>query len=752
MVKMKPSSTGNSSFNRVLGVMYGLRLREKPKGDVLLGRVEKDLEKIRKMGFNIVYFHDIYRDPKLGATFGPTWYPRDAPSKMKPLSFDPNMQNDVETAFESAFKVALEKGLRIISSICYNVPLQWLWSNLDAAKRKSDSSLHYTVYYHECFRSEKFRQYTQGRLEQLLERYAENEYFHKALAKFRIEGDDAVLDDDGRPLFVIHNDTVDRGFCYCENCLGAWREEFLPRPYKDIDNFNAIHNTRYRSFNEVPLPKSRDDEMLWNDLSMFFTQSLMGWMQVIKSTIKRYMPQALFSIIMKYPRSGMAVEYPNWGKVNELCDVLFMDPYPMEGGTTWNIKGYTYDFETYRSISLTTGKPMLLQFQLTSSYAGISESRPIRIPTKDEILQQFYVAVGRGGKGLVAWGFPPRMAEADQPQETMKGEKAIKTVALLSEEAKKLFEISKGTKEVYGQIMLPYNYASLIMGDRSLPELYELYKHLSSLGLVANPTFGDFMFDLKKRSHRYDALIGFNSLRNTKKEHVESLVSWVKNGGAILCGAKSFLKDEKGEETTLKPFNREVIGSYATDEPAEGDLRIQETNPHLPPPATHPRPASSVSLAPAKGKVIAVWSESDTPAIVVNEPGRGMIERLGIEGPPNLDDTTTMELLEAFINSLPEGPIRVSGQSMGDIDFAFRIGKDLLIVFLVNNNRENRRVKIRVRPSKLGMEPDREYVISDVVSQQEIMRVKGAQGNGEISFDVEMHPLDSRALTVRPAS
>lgn len=149
---MKSFST-KSSFNRVLGVMYGAhRFKEVPKKGNLLTKVEEDLEKIKRMGFNTVYFWDIYRDPKSGATVTSLWYPKDAPSKMKPLSFNPDMQKEIETAFEAVFKVALSKGLRVIPSICYNVPLQWLWSNLDAAKRKPDGSLHHTVYYKEITR------------------------------------------------------------------------------------------------------------------------------------------------------------------------------------------------------------------------------------------------------------------------------------------------------------------------------------------------------------------------------------------------------------------------------------------------------------------------------------------------------------------------------------------------------------------------------------------------------------------------
>lgn len=166
-------------------------------------RYKEDLAKIRSMGFNTVYLFDIYRDPEFGATYFPLWYPEEAPKHIEQQSFDAEMQHQIEEAFDGVFKEALQKNLNVILSICYNLPLKWLCSNLDAAKRKPDGSLHHTMYFHECFRSEKVRRYTRGRLEQLLGKYADEEHFTKALARIKIKGNDAILDKDGHPLFVV---------------------------------------------------------------------------------------------------------------------------------------------------------------------------------------------------------------------------------------------------------------------------------------------------------------------------------------------------------------------------------------------------------------------------------------------------------------------------------------------------------------------------------------------------------------------
>jgi hypothetical protein len=699
---MTSSTERSQPFNRVLGVMYLSNLIPGASGESgPLRNVEEDLEKIRRMGFNTVYFFDIYRDPDHGATHAPFWYPKDAPATMKPLIFGPESREAIEDGFEAVFRVAWEKGLKVIPSVCYSVPLQWLWSNLDAAKRTADGSLHYTVYYHECFRSEKLRRYTRGRLVQLLARYADNGHFSRALARFRVEGTDAVLDENGRPLFVIHNDTVDRGFCYCETCLTAWREEFLPGLYADMAEFNRLHGTDYDSFDQVPLPKDRSDERLWNDLGAFFTEGLMGWMEVIGSTIREHIPDALLSIVMKYPRSRWAVEYPDLVKVSELCDVLSMDSYPMEGATTWNVKGYAYDLETYRSISLLTGKPMLSQFQLAASYEDF-DMKLLRAPRREEILQQFYVSVGRGTRGMVCWGFPPGIADDGCPEQVMDEGRAIEAARLINSEARSLFAASDSTREVYGQLMLPYNHPGIIMEEESIREPFELYLHLSRLGLMANPTFTDFMVGMADRAPRYDAIVGFASLGNIRKEHAEGLVPWLEKGGAMLYGASSFQKDEKGDASGLVDFNERVLGPSMD---GEDSLR---------------------------------------------RVGRGVVERAGIKGTTGPGQAAAVGLLGAFVQRLPHGPLRVTCDKMDNVDFSLRRGEDLAIVYLVNNNPEARRLTVQLRPPLLDIEAGGEYAVSDTVTGHDMTSIDIGRGD-EIRFDVDLPPLGSKAVTVRGA-
>jgi hypothetical protein len=530
------------SFDRVFGVMYPLQgISETGMRGELEAKVRDDMGKIRKMGYNTVYLFDIHRDPEFGATYSPLWYTEDAPENLEPLSFDPADRDEFEGAYGSVFGAALSEGMRVIPSVCYNLPLQWLWENKDALKRKADGSPHYTVYYHECFRNTKVLHYTRQRLKQLMVNYSDEETFRKSLALFRVEGDDAVLDDLGSPLFVIHNDTIDRGFCYCETCMDAWGGEFLPRIYGDVDSFNDIHGTEYSSFGEIPMPGDKTDVRLWYELSSFFAEGLTAWIREVGSTIRKYIPDAMLSLVLKYPRSRYALQYPDWTRVCELCDLIFMDPYPMEGGNSWNIGGYAFDLETYRSISSLMGKPLIPQFQLSSSYSEV-DMVPVKTPTEREVLQQFYVAIGRGARGFISWAFPPALAE--ESGQILDEKRTIEAANRILKQARELFAASEGTREAYGQVMLPYNYPSLIRDSGEFDELFSLYSLLSGMGVMANPAYMDLLGGFT----RYDAMIGFNSLMYMKENHARELIRWLESGGRILCGDDSLRCDEVGDE------------------------------------------------------------------------------------------------------------------------------------------------------------------------------------------------------------
>ncbi len=541
---------GRRGPNRVIGAMYSLRgMDETSRPENLESKVREDVGKIAKMGFNTLYLFDIYRDPELGATYAPLWYPPEAPEGMEPLPFDQETQDEMEGGYGSALRSALCHDMVVIPSICYNIPAQWLWENGDALKRRPDGSPHHTVYYHECFRSEKVLQYTRGRLEQLLSRYAENPEFQGSLARFEVDGGDAVLGEGGSPLFVIHNDTVDRGFCYCESCRRAWGRDFLPEIYTDVENFNRVHGTDYDSFTGIPLPEGEEDIRLWYEMGVFFTRGLKAWIREIRDTIRDHIPDALISMVLKYPRSLWAMQYPDWPSICELCDIVMMDSYPMEGGGVWNIPGYAFDIETYRSISLQTAKPLIPQFQLSSSYSEIS-MEPVKIPTKTQILEQFYVGIGRGAKGFISWAFPP--AIADETGKMMGEAEIIETAREILEEAKRLFAASEGTTEGYGRIMLPYNYPTAIREEKGLREPYRLFTALSNLGLIANPACMRLFGETGDLDHVYDALIGFRSLRYTNGDAVPHLLKWLEDGGMILCSDDSLLMNEGGERLHME--------------------------------------------------------------------------------------------------------------------------------------------------------------------------------------------------------
>ncbi len=742
-----PPVDEKACFRRLLGAML---LPQAMTGQFQPGRlatqIRDDLEKIRKMGFNTVYLFDITRHPDLGTTYSQLWYPEHAPETMEPLSFDPRLQDEIERGFASVFRLARNEALKVILAICYNIPPQWLWSNLDAAKRRSDGSLHYTVYYHECFRSEKVRRYTRGRLKQLFDKYGEDHEFHDALARFSIMGNDACLDEGGQPIFVIHNDTVDRGFCYCETCRRAWGNEFLPRIYRDIDRFNATHNTGYTSFEKVPLPADRGNERLWYELSQFFTEGLMGWMRVVKSVVDEHMPGALLSIVMKYPRSSWATEYPDWVQVSKLCDVLFMDPYPMESGDRWNIAGYAFDFETYRSISLITGKPIMCQFQLASSYSDY-DMKAVRSPTVKEVLQQFYVAIGRGTRGMVCWGLPPGIADDDHPETRLDEKEAIRAAARINREARRLFLASEDTREVYGQIMLPYNYPSIIRDEESLRELFELYRFLSRMGLSANPTYADFVPLMADHSHRYQAMVGFSSLRNVRKDHAEGLAAWIADGGMLMCGRDSLMVDAMGDAAVLQGFNKQIRGSQEAGEGAGGDLQMIQEGTCPSKIGPHSGSRSVAAIKAIVGDVAAMRSGGRGRTTVAREFGQGLVVRTGVVAEMNLEDAAVSGIIQAFAENLPRRPIQVNSHD-ADVVFCLRQGRDL-IVYLVNNEPHPSPITVQLWPESLGIKADGGFALAEAMTQEEIPLPHTCHG-GVVCFSQTLPPLASRAIRICP--
>ena len=744
---MSDQTTDRTHHRGLLGVMYMLHeMTGRFRPGTLHARVETDLDRIRRMGFNTVYLFDISRDPQLGATYSQFWYPEDAPDSMEPLSFAPELGREIEGAFGRVFRLANEMGLKVIPAICYNIPLQWLWSNQDAVKRRADGSPHYTVYYHECFRSEKVREYTKGRLKQLLERYAQDPDFGKTLARFRIEGRNAVLDEDGRPLLVIHNDTVDRGFCYCEGCRSAWADEFLPRIYGDIGTFNAAHGTTHGSFSDVPLPADKADERLWYELSMFFTEGLMGWMAEIRSAIRQYLPEALLSIVMKYPRSGWAAQYPDWVRVSELCDVLFMDAYPMESGEKWNMQGYAFDFETYRSISLITGKPILSQYQMSYSYTDF-DMKVGRAPTVKEILQQFYIAIGRGTRGFVCWGLPPGIADDTDPASPLGEEEAVRAAARINEEAERLFEASEGTEEVLGSVMLPYSYPTVIRRE-GLKEPFRIYSFLSKLGIPSNPAYTDLISKKPDILREYRAILGFASLRNVRKEDAEGLAYWIgRDGGALLCGAEAMTRDQNGNAAPLEFFSDTVLGSHAIDAEAEGDLEVSQDHPYLPRPGTYARPDSQCAIASGAVEAAAVWSQSRSIAVTAREVGNGLAMRAGLRGDIMPEDGATSALIQALIKYLPDPPIRIRTQDVEEASFCLRKGGDV-IAYLVSNEPHPSHMNLIVHLDRLMRRG--EFMVTNAMTGEAISGARVDGDRHEVSVSIELPPLASVAIRIHP--
>jgi len=357
------------------------------------------------------------------------------------------------------------------------------------------------------------------------------------------------------------------------------------------------------------------------------------------------------------------------------------------------------------------------------------------------------VAIGRGTKGMVCWGLPLGIADDAHPDTRLEEEEAIEAAARINREARQLFLASDDTEEVYGQIMLPYNYPSVIRGDESLQELFRSYRFFSGMGLSANPTYADFIPLMSDYPRRYRAIVGFSSLRCLKRHHAESLTGWIRKGGMLLCGWDSMMRDENGDAGSLRFFNQRVVGSQGTDEAAEGDLQIIRKRRYLPKPGLYPRPRLGAAIKTTVGDVVGVWSGSKTDAIVINEVGRGLVLRAGLAGETSAEDPAVAGILKAFAEYLPRSPIRVVSPDANDVVFCLRKGKDL-IVYLVNNEPHPSPMLVEVGPESLGIKPTKGFALVDALTQEKISSARATRRDGALCFEQTLPPLASRAIRI----
>ena len=110
--------------------------------------------------------------------------------------------------------------------------------------------------YTPCFRSERFRTHAENVVRGFLQQFHGREEFEAVLCRCGLPDRFTIrLEEEGFPLFFLHQDTVDRNWCHCAACRTAFGQRLQQR-YGSIDRANRELGTDFASFVEATIPLS----------------------------------------------------------------------------------------------------------------------------------------------------------------------------------------------------------------------------------------------------------------------------------------------------------------------------------------------------------------------------------------------------------------------------------------------------------------------------------------------------------------
>ncbi|MCL5742765.1 MAG: beta-galactosidase, partial [Acidobacteria bacterium] len=267
--------------------------------------IDRDMKAVRDAGFNVLYL--LYM-PYRSEDGQPTPWQEDIPLNDPDFASvpppGPEAAGDEAETFRRILAACRKHGLKTMFNVGCWTPQKWLRENSDAISKFPGDSPQYDRIFEKnfggkhiltpCFRSPKFLGHTEAVVRAWLRQYRGSSAFEAVLPRVRATDRFEIrLDDQGVPLFYIHQDTIDRNWCHCSTCQVAFRTHLRQR-YGSIGRVNSALRTGFASFDEAAIPLSPfvperhrfkaidpvadpGKKQLWYEAACFWSSGIAGW-------------------------------------------------------------------------------------------------------------------------------------------------------------------------------------------------------------------------------------------------------------------------------------------------------------------------------------------------------------------------------------------------------------------------------------------------------------------------------------------
>jgi len=463
--------------------------------------VESEMKAVREAGFNTLYLlYHPYRSEDGRPTPWQDNIPLNDPDFAPVQPPGQGAREAEERTFRQILAACEKHGLKTMFNVGCWSPQKWFRENPDAISKLPDGSPQYDRIFLKsfggkriltpCFRSERFRSYTETVTRGWLRQYRGTKDFEAVLPRVRVtDRFDVRLDPGGFSLFYIHQDTIDRDWCHCRVCQDGFRDYLLKR-FGSIGGVNAELRTKFASAGDITIPlspyvagRSRfhvidpvgdpTKQRLWYEAALFWTESIAGWRSRLIGAVREFYPDAEVVMISKYPVSPFLTDYPRIARNGKL---FLMDSYPMESALQWNLLRYFFDIEVYQSGAEQQGQALVAHLQ---AYDNRLPNHVNRAPSPEEYRQQHIGLLARRVGATVTFAFEHAAQLSPGGVEGRYLPDAMQIVGAWHKTLQPVEEAYRGTMRYRGGVVVRYNPLENCnpKGAQSALERYKFWKN-----------------------------------------------------------------------------------------------------------------------------------------------------------------------------------------------------------------------------------------------------------------------------------
>lgn len=561
-------------------------------------------------------------------------------------------------------------------------------------------------------------------------------------------------------------------FCYCHSSQARFRE-WLKKKYLTIENLNQAWHRTFRSFEEAEPP--RYGTILtytdYVDYQEYLSDKLAEDLALKAQAVKSVLPE---TVVTSHSAIPGLFSRPSWDgtpddrKMNESVDYYGVSIYPKHAGAVrpWSPYFRAAGLDFVRSMSWANHGFYVGELQAGYGVFGMKVSVPV---TAEDLRDWMWSMVAYGAQAINIYAYYPMssgyeaggygLVELDG-KITPRAEEAGKVAALISKNMRLFLK----AKPLPAEIAIVYNPLSHLVGGQQTftSEGQPVgYNNLSeSLQGVHRAFYEqgyqvDFLHvrDLEERARNYRLVVVPYPVMISQK-YLQDLINYVNSGGTLLIEARCGWVDEKGFSFPVLPGGGldRVLGcreARLLPLPKTGRMVISKSHEALP----FLKPGDSLDtvffeetfeITDKKAEVLA-RSEDGQPMLVVAPYGRGKALMAGsflgsaYHHFRNKNSALFLTGLAAWLGIKKQAEVKVEPES-ALVETRWLAGPEYRVLFIFNRSEE------KVRAGLAFNLPWPSTEVKDL-EQERIVAVKT---EGQLAFfSLELKPQEVKVFAFR---